>query len=302
MTLSSGEESGILSSEAAPAEVPSPLPLSAEVKPAFAAFRKVQVGLPQKSRTTWIAPSIIWLLIALSLLVRLSNLHSPLLEVHHFRQTQTAFTVWCYLQSGSDLMHPMMPVFGPPWMLPFEFPIFQATATLLIRLTRIDIDAGCRLTNILYFYASAGVLYLLARKLFQRRSIAVCVVLFYLWTPFSVVWSRTSMIEFAAATFGLAYVYFTVLWLESRRNLAYPIIAVAMGCLGALTKITSMLPFVPLLLSLPAAAIWSDMRRNDATPGLSAFNRFVRRFDRTGSLSRWRSFCTSFPSRLARRG
>ena len=132
-------------------------------------------------------------LVLFSLLVRLHNLHSPLLEVNHSRQTQTAFTVWYYLQDGIDLMHPKVPSLGPPWVFIMEFPIFQATATFLIRLTRIDVDAGCRLTNIIYFYLSAGMLYLLSRRFSTRRSTAVCVLMFYLWSPFSIVWSRTSI-------------------------------------------------------------------------------------------------------------
>lgn len=276
MTLSSGEDSPVPAPEAVvPVQAPTLLPLTTEAKPTLAAYRKVRAG-PKESSPRWIAPSFAWLLVAVSFLVRLGNLHSPLLEIHHFRQTSTAITVWCFLQQGIDLMHPMIPVLGPPWVVPMELPIFQATAALLIRLTRIDLDAGCRLTNILYFYASAGILYLLAKRCFQHRSIAVYVVMFYLWTPFSIVWSRTSMIEFAATAFGLAYVYFTILWLENRRNLAYPFMAIAMGCLGALTKITSMLPLVPLLLVLPAAAIWSDMRRDDPALQITAIKRLGR--------------------------
>jgi hypothetical protein len=209
----------------------------------------------------WVAPAVIALLIVGSLPVRLYNLHSPLLEIHHFRQTYNAFTVWCYLHQGIDLMRPMVPVLGPPWVLPIEFPIFQASATILIRLTGMDIDAGCRLTNIIYFYASAGMLYLLARKLFPRRSVALCVLLFYLWTPFSIVWSRTCMIEFVAVLFALGYVYFLTLWLDSRKNVVYALLALTIGCLAALAKIITIVPLVPLLICLPAAAIWGDIRR-----------------------------------------
>jgi hypothetical protein len=216
------------------------------------------------------------------LLVRICNLHSPLLEVHQNRQTDTAFPVFYYLQHGIDLLHPMVPGFGPPWVYPVEFPIFQATATILIRVTGMDIDAGCRLTNIIYFYLSAGMLYLLAGRFFQRRSTAVCIAMFYLWSPFSVVWSRTCMIEFCAATFGLAYVYFTSLWLARPRKPLFLLIAIAVGCLGALAKITSMLPVVPLLLCLPAAAIWDDMRQNDPTLRPTAVKQMVR-----GLLAQW---------------
>ena len=33
----------------------------------------------------------------------------------------TAFTAVLYAREGIDLLHPMVPIFGPPWFLPFEF-------------------------------------------------------------------------------------------------------------------------------------------------------------------------------------
>ena len=47
-----------------------------------------------------------------SVAIRLPNLVSPLLDNHGFRQTQTAFTVQCYLTDGFSILHPhALPVF-----------------------------------------------------------------------------------------------------------------------------------------------------------------------------------------------
>src|SRR4029453_473107 len=124
-----------------------------------------------------------------------------------------AFTVWCFLREGVSWLHPQLPVYGPPWQGPFEFPLFQGAAGLGARVTPLDLAPACRLTNLLYFYASALVLFLLCRKVSGKNGAATAVLLVYLWSPFTLLWSRASMIEFAAVTFALAYVYAVLCWL-----------------------------------------------------------------------------------------
>jgi hypothetical protein len=195
-----------------------------------------------------------------SVILRLQNLVSPLLEAHGFRQTQTAFTVWTFLREGISWLHPQLPVYGPPWEVPFEFPLFQAAATLMARATRLDIDPACRLTNLLFFYASALVLYLLCRKIAGRTGPAIAVVIIYLWSPFTILWSRASMIEYAAVTFALAYVYAVLCWLGHERDRWWVVpVAIVVGCLGALVKITTMAIAVPPL----AAFLWDRFRSRE---------------------------------------
>jgi hypothetical protein len=206
-------------------------------------------------------------LVVMSVVVRVQNLVSPLLEAHAFRQTQTAFTVWTFLREGVSWLHAQLPVYGPPWEVPFEFPLFQAVAALVARATRLDVDPACRLTNLLFFYASAGVLYLICRKASARTGPAIAVVIVYLWSPFTILWSRASMIEYAAVTFALAYVYAILCWLgDERRRAALVPLAVAFGCLGALVKITTMAITVPVLV----AFIWDRFRRREGKPSRPA--------------------------------
>ncbi len=54
-----------------------------------------------------------------------------MLEKHAFRQTQTAYTARVFHEDGIDLLHPKLPVLGEPFEVPFEFPLFQAAASLV---------------------------------------------------------------------------------------------------------------------------------------------------------------------------
>jgi hypothetical protein len=62
--------------------------------------------------------------IALGFFIGLSLLYStqPPLENHSFRQTQTALTAWWFVRDGFSFAY-LTPVGGPPWSIPFEFPL-----------------------------------------------------------------------------------------------------------------------------------------------------------------------------------
>src|SRR5215831_1054914 len=85
------------------------------------------------SRRIALSPAtvILTILILLSLALRLINLRAPFTGEHEFRQTQTAISVWDIREHGLDLLHPRLPLFGPPWECPFEYPVFQIAAAAL---------------------------------------------------------------------------------------------------------------------------------------------------------------------------
>jgi len=210
---------------------------------------------------------LILLMIAVpaSAAIRLVNIVSPLLERHGFRQTQTAFTVWCDLTSGFTLFHPMTPVFGPPWQVPFECPIFQICAAAFAKLTGFEVDLACRLTALAFFYLSALALYSLVRGQISDKRAAAFVILAYLFSPFTIVWSRASLIEYAALFFALAYVDLLLRWLQTPGKAILLLGAIVAGALGSLTKITTMATVVPaiLLCSLPLLALtWRGRASN----------------------------------------
>ncbi len=183
-----------------------------------------------------------------------------------FRQTQTAITVWTFVAEGIRPFAYETPVFGPPWRLPIEFPVFQIVAALLVKAGVDNIDVACRLANLLFFYLSAAALYALCRTSIESRSATVCILLTYVWLPFTIFWSRTAMIDYASVAFALAYLYWLSQWVERRGVLPW-LLATGCGALTCLTKPTT-LPIVAIALS------WMAWRRRDKwrelLPGLLA--------------------------------
>ncbi|MGH7490376.1 MAG: glycosyl transferase, partial [bacterium] len=51
------------------------------------------------------------------------GLTSPVLDLHNFRQAQTAISAYWSWREGFKLAYET-PVLGYPWAIPFEFPIY----------------------------------------------------------------------------------------------------------------------------------------------------------------------------------
>lgn len=218
---------------------------NAAVQPGHA--RAEAAPAPARGRR-WLVPAIL----LVSLLPRLPNLGAPPLERHGFRQTQTAITVQAFLDGGLDLFGYEMPVFGPPWKVPFEFPTFQATAYALAR-TGVPLDLACRVTALVWFYLSAILLLALARR-FAGETTAITTLVFYVFSPFGILWSRACLIDFASVVFALGYVLAVASW-AARPRLAALAAAVAAGALASLTKITTVAAVVPALALVAFAAL-----------------------------------------------
>ena len=140
------------------------------------------------------------LVLAAVLLTRLPTLGNPLTEAHAFRQTQTAWASLLFSQQGIDLLHPQVPVFGLPFAMPLEFPLFQAVASWLIS-AGWSPDLADRLIGLLCFMGASLAVYRLGLRL-ASRTVASVALLAFTFSPFAILWSRASLIDFLAV--GLA--------------------------------------------------------------------------------------------------
>ncbi|MBF0553010.1 MAG: glycosyltransferase family 39 protein [Nitrospirae bacterium] len=200
-------------------------------------------------------------LVICSVLVRVVNIASPILEEHAFRQTQTAITIWTFVKEGISFFSYQTPVFGPPWQAPFEFPLFQAAAAVIVKAGLSSIDVAARLTNIIFFYLSAFFLFILCGRFFRERGIAYTIVLCYVLSPYTIFWSRTSMIDYASVAFALGYFYFFLRLLEENEGLFVLGGAVVLGALGYLIKITTMPTVVFPLAYLIVKQLWNNYNK-----------------------------------------
>ena len=178
----------------------------------------------------------VFALMILATLVRLPTLSQPLQENHGFRQTQTAYTAVIYHEQGVSLLHPKLPVFGAPFEAPFEFPLFQALAAGVMS-WGLSADVAMRTTALACFLLSAMLLWGLVRHVGGRVAAMTTLALF-LFSPFSLLWSRASMIEYLAVAGALGWLWAGLLWRE-RRRLVYAAAALTAGLTVMLVKPTT---------------------------------------------------------------
>jgi hypothetical protein len=193
------------------------------------------------------------ILLVLSAPFRLIYLGQPFTGEHEFRQTQTALSVWDMRAHGISLLHPKLPLFGPPWECPFEYPVFQLVAAAVDSIAPWkNLDISIRLTNLAFFYLTAVALYLLARLLFRKGEVAPFGTAIFLFSPYNIFWSRTSMIESAATFFALAYLVAFIRWTQKPRGVLF-FLCLFFGSLGCLTKITTFV--IPIFIGSALAGL-----------------------------------------------
>ena len=190
---------------------------------------------------------LIWFFsVVASVAVRVSGLHDT---SYQWRPLHTELTAYWFVREGIDLIHYQTPLFGPPWQIPIEFPLFQATAAILFQAGLGSFDFACRLTALLYFYASALFLYLLCRRMFSDGFTRFVILSLYLWLPFNIHYSTEPLIDYLALACALAYFYFILVWLETRSSFWNVLLAAICGSLGMLVKPTTMpVVLVPILV------------------------------------------------------
>ncbi|MEO8245845.1 MAG: hypothetical protein ABI622_01875 [Chloroflexota bacterium] len=181
--------------------------------------------------------SVVGGLTLMGFLMRLPTLWQPLVEIHPWRQTQTAYTSLLYFRDGIDLLHPKLPVLGPPFEVPHEFPLFEALATIPMELG-LGPDTSVRLVGLMTFLATGVLLFVFMREMRIDFLGAAMALAAFLFSPFALLWGRTAIIEYLATAGCLGYVILSLRWQSSGRPLWLAAAGIA-GVLAMMVKPTT---------------------------------------------------------------
>lgn len=191
--------------------------------------------------------------IFLALLPRLPTLTQALVETHSWRQTQTAFTAVIYAKEGIDLFNPQVPVLGPPFTMHLEFPLYQAVAAVLMN-AGLQAEVALRGLSLACFVATAAVLWLMLSRHVGNRA-AFIALLVFLFSPYALLWSRSSMMEYPATLGVVLFMFGTLEW-HAGNGRRWFILAAVAGSMGALIKLSTAVFWVaPALLTRRLMAI-----------------------------------------------
>lgn len=185
-------------------------------------------------------------------------IQQPIVDVHAFRQTQTALTAYWMLHEGWALAY-QSPVSGFPWAIPFEFPIYQALVAAIVALSGFDLEAVGRFVSYAFLVACAWPAFALSRRLDLPKSVpwVFCALL---WTsPINVYWGRTFMIETAALFFSLACMPYAIDLIRRVGGWRSVLLFIAFATAAVLQKATT---GGPVLLFLFFAAVFVHFRQH----------------------------------------
>lgn len=219
--------------------------------------------LPRLKAITGWDPCELWLgallfvgLFPLFLGLRLYDLSNPLIEPHPIRQTQTALTIREFVKGHVTVWNYQSPYQGKLWNFVHEFPAYQWTAAQISKLG-LSIEVSARCLTLFCFLIGSLLFWDLARK-FTNRSTASWALLLFWITPFSVVNSRTCLIDFPALTLMLGSLWCLHQFWEREKSIGWWLAACLLGVLGGVTKTN--LWFTPLVGSVVLAA-WGGFQR-----------------------------------------
>ena len=168
---------------------------------------------------------------------------TPFLE-HSFRQHQTLLLIKGYIddQSISILSSPLY-LFGNPWSLPLEFPLFQFIVAKISIYTGVNYQLISKLLNIIFTCFNVFLIGYLGKNIFNLNQKVL--LIFALSSPVLLLYSGSYMIE----NFSILLVLFSLFFYNSEsRNikLLFPIFV----SLAAVVKVTTLFLTFPIFIYL----------------------------------------------------
>lgn len=131
----------------------------------------------------------------------------PLVDIHAFRQSQTALTSYWLAVNGFSFAYET-PVAGYPWSIPFEFPLYQYLVSMLALIFNAPIEQVGRLISYLFLLSCIWPVSRILRIVNAPKLTIWVFSALFLSTPLYIYWGRTFTIETAALSFSIFSLYF----------------------------------------------------------------------------------------------
>lgn len=171
--------------------------------------------------------------------------HQLPLELHSFRQTQTALTSFWFMKEGFKFAY-QTPIAGAPWSIPFEFPLYQYLAAITAQIFRVDLVAAGRVLSFVFLLLCLPPTAAICKRLLLPKATVYVFASLLLSCPLYLYWGRTFMMETAAVFLAITAIYYFIAYVQERsaRSIALFVIFIS---LSALQKATTALPVLAVL-------------------------------------------------------
>jgi len=190
--------------------------------------------------------AIALLTIAYSAYLALAFSGQPPLDVHSFRQAQTALSSYWYTEEGFKFSYET-PVAGVPWSIPLEFPIYQILVSWTSEIFGSSLDSTGRILSYIFLVLCLAPVRSITNRLQLPGSVFLIFSAMLLSAPIYVYWGRTFMIETAALFFAVVAIKYFIDALFDDFSVKTIFLYVLFITLSILQKATTALPILALL-------------------------------------------------------
>lgn len=142
-------------------------------------------------------------ILGMSAVIRFRHLGSEIGGSYDFRQAQTAWGVRSLTRGSLNPLDAEVPVLGPPWKLPFEFPLYQWLAAIVGRVLALNELTAARLAAIGFFLLTLLLLHVLVRGILDSQH-ATLVTVTMSFGAFGLHYGSAILVDFSALAFSLA--------------------------------------------------------------------------------------------------
>jgi len=156
--------------------------------------------------------------------VRLYRFDNPIADWHSWRQAETSSVSRNFVKDGFDLFHPHMDnisnvqsgIDNPHGYFFVEFPLYNAAQAGLFMLFGVfTLEKWGRLVSIVSSTLITLFLYLLVRR-HSNKTIGLLAAAFYAFTPFTIYFGRTILVDTSMVMAILGGTYFFDRWIAER--------------------------------------------------------------------------------------
>ncbi len=177
------------------------------------------------------------------ILVRLSGIDDPLFGMNHVRMNTSATIALNYYENSMNILYPQINWGGNgPGYIEESFQVYTFLVAVLYKIFGVS-DAIGRGVSLFFYVASAVLVFLMAKQLFNKQS-ALFTLFFFGVSPLGIYYGVAFMPDTFNLFCVLAAVYLFFIWVESERRLAF-------WCSALFLSVAVMMKPTNLYLGLP---------------------------------------------------
>ena len=214
---------------------------------------------PNDRRRERILTVLFWVVLVTHVLLATANWRSGFLPGHEFRQTHTAIIAYYIDQENNFSPLYSVPIFGKPWSVPMEFPLYEWSVVLLSRATHWPHYESARTISLACFYLTLPAIWLLLGHLGLAKPRRLLVLMLILTCPVYIFYSRAFLMESMALMFSAWFLALFVLTLQERR-VGWLVGCAIAGTGAGLVKSTTFLVWLVPAALFGGWRLWREMR------------------------------------------